>query len=88
METKVIKCSCFAPEHSIQVSFDWECQTVYFHYFIENQKWYKRIWIGIKYIFGFKSQYGHFGEIVVGYNNTPVFEEIIKCLKPIPNENI
>ena len=80
METRVIKCSCYSPEHCILVTFNQEEKEVYFNYFLETQKWYKRILIGIKYIFGFRSKFGHFGEIIIDEKNIKVFEKIIKCI--------
>lgn len=85
METKVIKCSCYSPEHYILVTFNKEEKEVYFNYFLETQKWYKRILIGIKYIFGFRSKFGHFGEIIIDEKNTKVFKKIIKCISDEAN---
>jgi hypothetical protein len=32
--------------------------------FLSNKTFFKRIWIAIKYIFGYKCKYGHFDEFV------------------------
>lgn len=67
MKHLTIDCACNTPEHSIRFMYDPEDDwpQIYVHYFLETPKWYKRIWIGIKYIFGYKCRYGHFGESIL-----------------------
>lgn len=36
--------------------------TLMVHVFLGSGPWYRRIWKGLKYIFGYKCRYGHFGE--------------------------
>ena len=71
-----IHCCCEAMEHTIRVMFskaepDPEKDPhhigdmLFIDYFLSNCPWYKRVWIGLKYIFGCKSKYGQFGETLV-----------------------
>ena len=80
MERKVINCACNSSEHIILYSFDededgYKC--VFISYHLSSDYWYRRIWKGIKYIFGFKSQYGNFGEIIIDDTNVSGFREIV-----------
>jgi hypothetical protein len=42
-----------------------EYREIFIHYFLEDQRFLRRLWAGIKYIFGFKTKYGHFGEVMI-----------------------
>ena len=83
----VILCSCSDSEHQIIYStfedgFNGKLhREVFLHIFLTDTVWYKRIWKGLKYIFGYKCRYGHFTEIVVDETNIKGFEEIVDYVK-------
>ena len=83
MEKVVIDCACGSNEHILIFSKndeeDYRC--VYLSYHLQNDYWYKRIWKGIKYIFGFKSKYGNFGETIIDKTNVDKLSEIVKFIK-------
>jgi hypothetical protein len=56
-----IVCSCSNPEHQLCFSLYEDNNEAFLHFFLSDMEWYKRILTGIKYIFGYKSKYGHFG---------------------------
>ena len=62
--THFFECSCGGDEHTIKFTLckDPDDFCIYVSVFLDqyNPLW-KRIWLGIKYIFGYKSRYGHFG---------------------------
>lgn len=69
MYKKIIDCYCSSAEHCLHLMyFDDEKNScnhlLYIEVYLQKQKWYKRIWRGIKYIFGYKSRYGDFTEIL------------------------
>jgi hypothetical protein len=74
MNRKTIYCSCEATEHFL--SFIIEDDEMYIHFFLSEEIWYKRLWLGIKYIFGYKCKYGHFGEIVLVDKQAQQLKEI------------
>lgn len=62
------ECSCYSDEHLLTFSFsmDKKYPEVYCHVMLNhNKRWYKRIWIAIKYVFGYQSIYGMFDEIIL-----------------------
>lgn len=61
-----IECLCSSDEHMIRITIDKddEFPRLYVHYFLEDMVWHERLWLGIRYIFGYKCKYGHFGETV------------------------
>ena len=59
-------CSCGSLEHLIQLKmFDCDPNELYLsvHLVIYNS-FFKRIWVSLKYIFGYKCRYGHFDEFI------------------------
>jgi len=62
--THYFECECGADEHTLRFVLDKgpEDPCVYTSIFLyQYRPWWKRIWVGIKYIFGYKSKYGHWG---------------------------
>lgn len=61
-------CTCGSPEHQMIFSFDpddgWN-DYMFITIHLSLGPWYKRIWPGIKYLFGYQSKYGHFDEIML-----------------------
>lgn len=47
----------------------WEPE-LYLTTFLRDLPFFKRIWLAIKYIFGYKSKFGHFGETLIKYEDT------------------
>ena len=70
-----LTCQCHSNEHI--ASFDYLAPTLDEHYepvevflsvhLYDHKKWYKRLWAGIKYIFGYRSVYGNWDEMTLGY---------------------
>ena len=79
MRRKYVECQCGTVEHTLRFTWDddpdWP--EVYvdvhlgYHYGI-----FKRIWYGLKYIFGFKSRYGQFDEAILGHKEVTQIKEL------------
>lgn len=70
MELKYIECDCHSDEHVLRFSMDPKDGDVCMSVFLSNwEPWYKRVWHAVKYIFGYKSQYGHFDSTVMSGQN-------------------
>ena len=62
METKYFECACFSPEHTIRfvIDDDPEDSCLYLEVqLIQYRNIFKRVWVAVKYIFGFRSRCGH-----------------------------
>ncbi len=60
MIEKIISCSCHSPEHTITFNLNVEDKEIYTSVFLHQYRpFYERVWVAIKYIFGYKSKYGH-----------------------------
>lgn len=78
-----IECSCTDSEHTIRLTkykddVDWDHWVYVSYYLSNNDNIFKRIWTAIKYIFGYKSRYGDFGETLLEEKE---IKKIIKYLQ-------
>ena len=76
-------CQCYNTEHQLIFSyFPEEKGDVYVsvHLTPEYRIW-KRIWIAIKYIFGYRSRYGHFDEFVFNKADVNKLQKVVNHLK-------
>lgn len=54
-------CKCHSPEHVVLWTHDKDENEVYFYVNLSwNRSFFKRTWRAIKYIFGYRSMFGHF----------------------------
>jgi hypothetical protein len=52
-------CECLSDEHTLRFIFDEE--EIWTSVFLNQyHSWWMRIWIGLKYVLGYKCKYGHF----------------------------
>lgn len=61
MESLTLRCACGSAEHSLHYCYDPEENEIHTEIFLRQYRnIFQRIWIAIKYIFGYKCRYGHF----------------------------
>ncbi len=63
---EVFICDCLSLEHQLSFWYDAEDDLLYVYpklYTYDN--FFKRLWTGIKYAFGYKSRFGEFDEILL-----------------------
>lgn len=79
MEKKVLFCTCNHVEHQIILIKDKEDDEVYFTYHLSQKgNIFKRIITAVKYVFGFRSKFGDFGEVILDRKTQ---DELIDYLK-------
>lgn len=81
MKTELILCECSSPEHQIIIHKDEDYNTVYCSIHLNNYSFWKRLIIGVKYIFGYKSQYGAWDEIILTDKHKEQIKNIYEVLK-------
>ena len=66
-----MECSCSHMGHLLKFTLDTdeECPELWSEIHLEDTVWYKRIYYAIKYIFGWKCNYGHFGCWTMDYKD-------------------
>lgn len=68
MRDEIIICECSSVEHQMVLRFDDDKdlgRQVFVEIHLVPLVWYKRLWLGIKYIFGYKCKYGNFEEMIL-----------------------
>lgn len=68
MKDEILICDCSSAEHQMVLRFDDDKdldRMVYVEIHLVPLVWYKRLWMGIKYIFGYKCCYGNFEEMIL-----------------------
>lgn len=80
---KIIICSCHSTEHSFVICTHKDEPEAYLHIHLTSKPFHQRIVHAIKYIFGYRSQYGDFDEVVL--HNKQV-QEIIEQLQRVKLE--
>ena len=69
LRKKHIDCTCSSIEHNLRFLYfddnkDCRDHDLYIDVYLESPSGYKRIWRALKYVFGYKSRYGDFTEII------------------------
>ena len=60
LEYNYFECQCYSPEHRYVFIYDPDENEIYVEPHLSTYKnVFKRIWVAIKYIFGYKSKYGN-----------------------------
>lgn len=81
MEEKLIVCECHNVEHQMIIYYDKEYNEAYVEFHLAKLPFWQRLRQGIKYIFGYRSKYGDFDEMVIGDTYADYFIDLGKKLK-------
>lgn len=83
MEREVLICQCESLEH--QVTFSWleddKYGDVYMEVHLTPLSFWQRVVNGIKYIFGHRSKYGDFDDMIIKKEDVWKLEKIVEYLK-------
>jgi hypothetical protein len=74
VDIKYFECNCGSADHTLRFVFDYEEKEVYTEVQLKSPKFHERVWKAVKYIFGFKSKYGH-------WDCTLMLESEVKVLR-------
>lgn len=79
METKTVHCACHSNEHQVTFrKFDTDDEIYMSVHLTSGMNFFERLVIGIKYIFGHKSEAGNWDEFIIDGRNRENFLEIFK----------
>jgi len=81
MEKNLFICDCGDIEHQMIILNDptEKEKEIYVEIHLsDSKKFFQRLWIGIKYIFGKKSKYGNWDEIILNEENMIKLKNIIE----------
>ncbi len=75
-------CACGSKEHQIIIQKDDDCTDfVYMTIHLAPLSFFKRLKLGIKYIFGYRSIYGEFEEFIFDRSHVKSLKKLIKHLE-------
>jgi len=82
----IIICECHSTDHQLVFLYDddpaWDRIYVHVHLSPKRGFW-KRLWYGLKYAFGYRSRYGDFDEFVINPDDAWNIQKIATQLKRI-----
>lgn len=94
MKTEYFECVCFSDEHMLKFILDdgkidnkkdYEPE-LYCGIFLEETSFFSRLYKAIKYVFGYKCKYGHFGNWVLNKNDADKLKELLLDYKKLLQE--
>ncbi len=60
MNTEFFECACHSDEHTLKFSYDPEDNELYTSVYLNQYRnIFRRVWVAIKYVFGYRCKYGH-----------------------------
>lgn len=81
-DTTIISCACASVEHNMIYRVDRDDPEVWLYFTLNKEEsFFKRLLLGIKYIFGYQSRFGMYGEILVDKHNADHFKRIYDHVK-------
>jgi hypothetical protein len=69
-DRKILICECHSLEHQVSFWYEQDEGTLYVEtHLVTHKNFFKRLWVGLKYTFGYKSRFGEWDEILLGPNS-------------------
>ena len=89
-KTEVLICECWSADHQylftvmdVKYSEDNVVREGFIHPHLVRKSFWYRLKYGIKYIFGRKSRYGAWDEIIITKENVKVLEDFVNKIKEV-----
>lgn len=77
----VFICQCSNTEHQLIFVYDKDWDEVFVSVHLNHMySFWKRVWAAIKYIFGYRSKYGHFDEFIFKKSDSKKLQKIVDFL--------
>jgi hypothetical protein len=81
------ECICHSPEHTLKVEYDADMKNLVFSVHLNQYRnIFKRIWTGIKYIFGYKCKFGQWDIFEMQNQDIPKFKRILELIEKTNND--
>ena len=83
-------CKCNDPQHQFIIqTIDFENDpAVYISVLLTPVGFFKRLINGIKYIFGHRSKYGDFQEIIINPDDADILQDVVDMLKEVKKKEV
>jgi hypothetical protein len=84
-DSEFFVCECSSDEHTLRFILDDYC--IYTDVYLNDwQNCYTRLWVGIKYIFGYKCKYGHWDCFMMNPEDIPRFRKMLDDFEALNKE--
>jgi len=81
MEREIYVCDCSSLEHIVAFTYDEEDQFLYIQPRLNpKQSFLKRLRHAVKYVFGYRSRYGDFEEIILNINDIQILKNRLNSI--------
>jgi hypothetical protein len=81
----LLLCDCSSTEHQLIVRWDNDDNEVFVSVHLANYAgFWKRLWSGLKYVFGYKSCYGAFDEVILRKEDADRLQKVVDYLRRCP----
>ena len=60
MESHFFVCDCYSDEHTLRFTYDPEDNDLWAGVYLDRKRWFVRLWVALKYVFGYQCKYGAF----------------------------
>ena len=78
----LLLCECSSAEHQLIIRWDVTDEEVYATIHLANYRgFWKRLWYGLKYAFGYKSCYGAFDEVILRKEDASALQQVVDHLR-------
>ena len=77
MENHFVVCKCQSDEHVVRFTYDEEDMWVSVHLHQYRPLW-KKIWTRIKYMFGYRSKYGHWDVCMISKKEAKELKKVLE----------
>lgn len=79
---ELLTCKCGDPSHQMVIGYNLdEYEEVYLSiHLVREHNIFKRMWVALKYVFGRRSIYGDYDEIVLSEHDAPKLQRVVDHL--------
>ena len=84
MEREIFICDCHSLEHQVAFWYDEEEKSLYIEpHLVTHRNFFKRLWVGLKYAFSYRSRFGEFDEVVLSPESQKKLRDILNKHLPV-----
>lgn len=75
-------CSCFSHEHQYIFTYDQEDNMIYVHPHLIYRGFWRRLWVAIRYVFGYKCRFGAWDEFILDVDDVSRLKMLLDKVIP------
>ena len=85
-EIEYFECGCFDQDHLLSFHLCKDDGEIYCNVNLSDFGFWKRVWLGIKYILGVDEKYGHYGSWTISWEDTKRLVELAQKAEKLQAE--